>query len=330
MFSLWSEIPCLHNVQICILFTSVLGTFQCIDFLALFSSTASSNALPTISSVQLPCGWYQYTAYPCWGKSWISMDYFTSSLFRVYYMIFGTKAKKFYLGIAIVNINWTAQCISARHRGWRYGGWRIQLGHLYPHGSFTGVESLQIMSGWKETAYSVVFKDVTLITELLETSESAGGTQCQFQLLGSYLKQNKQKQKQQQQKSLLWIQQMQWIPCFAKANVFSLRQGAFLLTQRWLQFNYLFKWIIQYFPLISLNVDVCKQFLKERRKSKTSKKHMQRWKSSRTDTLWMYRRSQPESNPSKEMYTRVQNVIWLIVDHIPSLGYLISLGYWAA
>jgi len=41
----------------------------------------------------------------------------------------------------------------------------------------------------------VVFKDVTLTAELLETSESAGETQYQFQLLGSYLKQNKQKQK---------------------------------------------------------------------------------------------------------------------------------------
>lgn len=40
-----------------------------------------------------------------------------------------------------------------------------------------------------------MFKDVTLIAELLQTSESAGGTQCWFQLLGSYLKQNKQKQK---------------------------------------------------------------------------------------------------------------------------------------
>lgn len=29
---LLSEIPCLHNVQIHILFKSVLGTFQCIDF----------------------------------------------------------------------------------------------------------------------------------------------------------------------------------------------------------------------------------------------------------------------------------------------------------
>lgn len=132
------------------------------------------------------------------------MDYFTSSLFHIHYMIFGTKAKKkVYLWIATVNTNWMAHHISARHRGWRYGGWCIQLGHLYPHGSFTGVESLQIMSDWKETAYSVVFKDVTLITELLETSESAGGTQCQFQLLGSYLKQNKQKQKPKKKKKPL-------------------------------------------------------------------------------------------------------------------------------
>jgi len=49
----------------------------------------------------------------------------------------------------------------------------------------------------------VVFKDVTLITELSETNESAGGAQCQFQLLGSYLKQNKKKQNNNNKKSLL-------------------------------------------------------------------------------------------------------------------------------
>jgi len=49
----------------------------------------------------------------------------------------------------------------------------------------------------------VVFKDVTLITELSETNESAGGAQCQFQLLGSYFKQNKKTQTTNNKKSLL-------------------------------------------------------------------------------------------------------------------------------
>lgn len=98
----------------------------------------------------------------------------------------------------------------------------------YSHGPFTLFESLHIMSGWKETVYSVVFKDVILITELSETSESAGGAQCQFQLLGSCLKQNKKKQSNNNKKSLLWIQQMQWIPCLERANIYTEARGIFI------------------------------------------------------------------------------------------------------